>query len=117
MLAGLGGEDGAGVMVLLPGPRAHLPVRFVVFGDVGGDGGDGGDCGGDGGGDGGDDGGDDGDDGSDGLSHIATDERMFVKETVVDDPGFGLPLSLSAVQPQDDAGVGGHNNQPETNKI
>ena len=34
-----------------------------------------------------------------------------------DDPGFGLPLSLSAVQPQDDAGVGGHNNQPETNKI
>ena len=43
MLAGLGGEDGAGVMVLLPGPRAHLPVRFFVFGDVGGgDGGDGG---------------------------------------------------------------------------
>ena len=47
MLAGLGGEDGAGVMVLLPGPRAHLPVRFLVFGDVGG--GDGGDVGGDGG--------------------------------------------------------------------
>ena len=67
--------------------------------------------------DGGDDGGGGGDGGSDGLSHIATDERMFVKETVVDDPGFGLPLSLSAVQPQDDAGVGGHNNQPETNNI
>ena len=41
-----------------------------------------------------------------GLKKIV-DEIFFVEKV---EPGF--PFSLSAVQPQDDAGVGGHHHQP-----